>query len=81
MIKICNDATYKIKSWNYDTFIRYGGIILPPPPPLHASYFVIYYAIMLVLVIRFMADLLRKYKGSVVIMVGRGGAEPHYVHN
>ena len=31
MIKICNDATYKIKSWNYDTFIRYGGIILPPP--------------------------------------------------
>ena len=33
------------------------------------------------LVIRFMADLLRKYRGSVVIMVGRGGAEPHYVHN
>ena len=31
MIKICNDATYKIKSWNYDTFIRYGGIILPTP--------------------------------------------------
>ena len=46
MIKICYDATYKIKSWNYDTFIRYGGIILPPPP-LHASYFVIYYANML----------------------------------
>ena len=45
MIKICNDATYKIKSWNYDTFIRYGGIILPPPLP--ASYFVIYYANML----------------------------------
>ena len=43
MIKICNDATYKIKSWNYDTFIWYGGII----PPLHASYFVIYYANML----------------------------------
>ena len=42
MIKICNDATYKIISWNYDTFIRYGGIILPPP--LHASYFVIYNA-------------------------------------
>ena len=36
---------------------------------------------MLILVIRFMADLLRKYRGSVVIMVGRGGAEPHYVHN
>ena len=35
----------------------------------------------LLLVIRFMADLLRKYRGSVVIMVGRGGAEPHYVHN
>ena len=34
-----------------------------------------------ILVIRFMADLLRKYRGSVVIMVGRGGAEPHYVHN
>ena len=33
------------------------------------------------LVIRFMADLLRKYRGSVVIMVGRGGAEPHYVNN
>ena len=33
------------------------------------------------LVIRFMADLLRKYRGSVVIMVGRGGAEPHYFHN
>ena len=33
------------------------------------------------LVIRFMADLLQKYRGSVVIMVGRGGAEPHYVHN
>ena len=48
MIKICNDATYKIKSWNYDTFKRYGGIILPPPPPrLHGSYFVIYYANML----------------------------------
>ena len=30
--------------------------------------------------IRFMTDLLRKYRGSVVIMVGRGGAEPHYVH-
>ena len=44
MIKICNDATYKIKSWNHDTFIRYGGIILPP---LHASYFVIFYANML----------------------------------
>ena len=44
MIKICNDATYKIKSWNYDTFIRYGGIIRPP---LHASYFVICYANML----------------------------------
>ena len=28
----------------------------------------------LILVIRFMADLLRKYRGSVVIMVGRGGA-------
>ena len=28
-----------------------------------------------------MADLLRKSGGSVVIMVGRGGAEPHYVHN
>ena len=28
----------------------------------------------LLLVIRFMADLLRKYRGSVVIMVGRGGA-------
>ena len=27
------------------------------------------------------ADLLRKYRGTVVIMVGRGGAEPHYVHN
>ena len=26
------------------------------------------------LVIRFMADLLRKYRGSVVIIVGRGGA-------
>ena len=37
--------------------------------------------IVLLLVIRFMADLLRKYRGSVVIMVGRGGAEPHYVHN
>ena len=35
----------------------------------------------ILLVIRFMADLLRKYRGSVVIMVGRGGAEPHYVHN
>ena len=35
----------------------------------------------IILVIRFMADLLRKYRGSVVIMVGRGGAEPHYVHN
>ena len=35
----------------------------------------------LILVIRFMSDLLRKYRGSVVIMVGRGGAEPHYVHN
>ena len=44
MIKICNDATYKIKSWNYDTFIQYGGII---QPPLHASYFVFYYANML----------------------------------
>ena len=29
---------------------------------------------LLLLVIRFMADLLRKYRGSVVIMVGRGGA-------
>ena len=38
-----------------------------------------YYLILLV--IRFMADLLRKYRRSVVIMVGRGGAEPHYVHN
>ena len=35
----------------------------------------------ILLVNRFMADLLRKYRGSVVIMVGRGGAEPHYVHN
>ena len=35
----------------------------------------------ILLVIRFMADLLRKYRGSVVIMVGRSGAEPHYVHN
>ena len=35
----------------------------------------------ILLVIRFMADLLRKYRGSIVIMVGRGGAEPHYVHN
>ena len=35
----------------------------------------------ILLVIRFMADLLRKYRGSVVIMVGRGGAEPNYVHN
>ena len=34
----------------------------------------------ILLVIRFMIDLLRKYRGSVVIMVGRGGAEPHYVH-
>ena len=33
----------------------------------------------ILLVIRFMDDLLRKYRGSVVIMVGRGGAEPHYV--
>ena len=46
MIKICNDATYKIKSWNYDTFIRYGGIILPPPPYMQV-FFVIYYANML----------------------------------
>ena len=30
----------------------------------------------LILVIRFMADLLQKYRGSVVIMVGRGGASP-----
>ena len=30
----------------------------------------------IILVIRFMADLLRKYRGSVVIVVGRGGAEP-----
>ena len=37
--------------------------------------------IYILLVIRFMADLLQKYRGSVVIMVGRGGAEPHYVHN
>ena len=35
----------------------------------------------LILVIRFMADLLRKYRGSVVNMVGRGVAEPHYVHS
>ena len=35
----------------------------------------------LLLDIRFMTDLLRKYRGSVVIMVGRGGAEPHYVPN
>ena len=34
---------------------------------------------LLLLVIRLMTDLLRKYRGSVVIMVGRGGAEPHYV--
>ena len=32
------------------------------------------------LVIRFMTDLLRKYR-SVVIMVGWGGASPHHVHN
>ena len=36
---------------------------------------------MILLVIRFMTNLLQKYRGSVVIMVGRGGAEPHYVHN
>ena len=30
----------------------------------------------LILVIRFMADLLQKYRGSVVIMVRRGEAEP-----
>ena len=40
-----------------------------------------FYKIQLLLVIRFMADLLRKYRWSVMIMVGRGGAEPHYVHN
>ena len=36
---------------------------------------------LILLVIWFMTYLLRKYRGSVVIMVGRGGAEPHYVHN
>ena len=41
----------------------------------------VYWEFSILLVIRFMADLLRKYRGSVVIMVGRGGAEPHYVHN
>ena len=39
------------------------------------------YGHLTMLVIRFMANLLRKYRGSVVIMVGRGGAESHYVHN
>ena len=42
MIKICSDATSKIKSWNYDTFIWWHNFA-----PLHASYFVIYYANML----------------------------------
>ena len=40
----------------------------------------VFYRGNILLVIRFIADLLRKYRGSVVIMVGRGGAETHYVH-
>ena len=39
--KICNDAKYKIKSWNYDTFIRYGGIILPPPPYMQLFWYLL----------------------------------------
>ena len=54
-----------------------------PGIPLFPLHFVVYTIAWqrTLLVIRFMADLLRKYRGSVVIMVGRGGAEPHYVHN
>ena len=36
---------------------------------------------MLILVIRLMTDLLRNFRGSVVIMMGRSGDESHYVHN
>ena len=37
-----------------------------------------YMHILLHVVIRFITDLLRKYKGSVVVIVGRGGAEQSY---